>query len=168
MDCGLDREADAQQPGQRLAPRHDDLHRHALDDLGKVPRRVAGGDGGERRAGGRRQTLHNAIKVNIVGIHMDAYVLTGQDVTQCDLPVVGFDINLVERHNRHQRRSGRDVISGLDCPVADHAIDRRHDRRVAQVELGLRHPGLVRPDGGRCCRALRLEHGNLASLRLEC
>ena len=58
-------------------------------------------------------------------------------VGELRLLVVGDDIGAVGRHHRHQLRAGLHVLADAQRAVADHAVDRRDDRGVAEVEFGL-------------------------------
>jgi hypothetical protein len=98
---------------------------------------------------------------------MDGYGLAAADVQQCHFEIVRFDIDLVERHDGHQRRTRRDVVADLHRPLAHHAVDRRPYLRIGQIEPGLFKLSLV--GLYRCLRrgSLGLEHVQLPACRLE-
>ena len=63
--------------------------------------------------------------------------LAGMNVGELRLLVVGDDIGAVGRHHRHQLRAGLHVLADAQRAVADDAVDRRDDRGVGEIELGL-------------------------------
>ena len=59
------------------------------------------------------------------------------DVGQLGLLEVGHHIGAGDRHHRHQLRAGLHELADAQRAVADDAVDRRDDRGVVEIELGL-------------------------------
>ena len=63
---------------------------------------------------------------------------------------IGVDPDIGQRHHRHQRRAGGDLLADLHGALGDHAVHRRHDPHmaerdggVAQLRLRRQHIGIV-------------------------
>ncbi len=94
-------------------------------------------------------------------IDLDVDRLSGPDVGELRLLVVGDDVGGGDRHHRHQLRSGLDVLANAQRAGADDAVDRRDDRRIGEVQLGLMLQRLV-----ACARRLRLSELGLQDIDL--
>ncbi len=125
-------------PASGVAGIEHDLHRDALDDLGEVAGRVVRRQQREFLAAGRREAVDMALDGR-AGEHVDVDLdrLAGLHVGELRLLEVRDDIGRVDRHDRHQLRAGLDILADAQRAVADHAVDRRGDRRIGEVELGL-------------------------------
>ena len=138
-------------PASAWSRGHGDAHRHALHDLGEVAGRVLRRQQAELRAAGRREALDRARQLQAgIGVDRDrAPAGPGRIVRDLRLLEVGDDIDLRQRHHDHQpgRRRAR-YCADLGAAVADHAVDRRADHRVVEVELRLL-PGRPRPTAPR-------------------
>ena len=79
-------------------------------------------------------------------VDFDLDRLAGPHVGELRLLVVGDDIGGGDRHDRHQLRACLHILADAQRAVADDAVDRRDDRRVGEVQLGL---VAARPRRGR-------------------
>ena len=70
-------------------------------------------------------------------VDRDRNRLAGPHVGELGFLVVRDHISGVQRHHRHQLRARRDILPDPQAAGADRAVDRRGDRRIAQVQLGL-------------------------------
>ena len=68
-------------------------------------------------------------------------------VGELGLLVVRHHIGALDRHHRHQLRSGLHILADAQRAVADDAVDRRRDRGVTEIEFGLT---LLRLGTGQC------------------
>lgn len=121
-----------------------DAHRQALDHLDPVAGRVLRRDQRERRSGAAREADDAAVIFDVAAIEVGGERHRLADLHAVELPFleVGVDVELVERHDQHQRRTRGDALSDLDVAARDDAVDRRADHGALQVELGLGELGL--------------------------
>src|SRR6202041_1638412 len=56
-------------------------------------------------------------------VKLPVALLAATDVQQINLSIVRLEIDLVERHHRHQRRPWTDVVADLHGTLAHHAVD---------------------------------------------
>jgi hypothetical protein len=109
---------------------------------------------------------------------MDSYGLAVADVQQSHFAIVRFNIDLVERHNGHQRRTGAHVVADLDGPLTHQTVDRSPNPRIGQIKLGLFKLSLIGLDRrsaadrwalstSNCRRAAASPHGLFRALRLR-
>ena len=75
--------------------------------------------------------------------------------------VVRDHIGAARRHHRHQLRAGLHELADPQRAVADHAVDRRDDRGVAEIKLGLALQGLRAGQRGFGLNDLGLEQVDL-------
>ena len=68
---------------------------------------------------------------------MDRDQLAGAHIGQLGFLVIRSDIDALQRHHRHQLGPGLDVLPDPERSDAHGAADRRRNRRVAEVKLGL-------------------------------
>ena len=71
---------------------------------------------------------------------------------------IGVDPDIGQRHHRHQRRAGGDLLADLHGALGDHAVHRRDDAHMAkrdgggaQLRLGRQHVGIVGDVGALRC-----------------
>ena len=62
---------------------------------------------------------------------------------------------------------GTHVLPGAHAAFADHAVDRRHDARVAERDPGQRQHRLLGLEVGPQLQLLGVEHRHLATLGFE-
>ena len=82
-------------------------------------------------------------------VDVDRDRLAGPHIGQLRLLVICDDVHRLQRHHRHQLGAGLHVLADPQGADADSAVDRRGDRRVAEVKLGL---VLASPAAGRASR----------------
>ena len=147
IDRRFDRHAWPHQGPERVIPVEDDLHRNALNHLGEVAGRVVGRKQRKSASRSRRPALHMPGKLEIgEGVDGDPSRLADPDAGHlgflviCDHPDVG------QWHDSDDLRSDIDELAEPDLPLADQAIRRRHDARIAQVVGGERDLRLGRVD----------------------
>src|SRR5437667_2366209 len=153
--------------GQSLFGIEHDLDRDSLRDLGEVARGVIGGEQGELRSTGGGNRLDVTVE-DYTGkaIHRHLRPVACTDVPQLRLLIVRDDPDSLT----HQGDDLRTWTHQLACPnlsFSHHAIGRRHDPRVVEVDpsqLDCRLP----------CAHIRLElyllsiqHRHLPALRLQ-
>ena len=98
---------------------------------------------------------------------VDLDLLSGPDVGELGLLVVGDDIGRRNRHHRHQLRPRLDILADAQRAGADDAVDRRDDGRIGEVELGLALHRLVVGQRRLRLGKLGLHDVDLADRRLE-
>ena len=110
-----------------------DLHRDALHDLGEIAGGVVRRQQREFLAAGGRDAVDMAVHdLAREHVDLDRDGLAFAHVGELRLLVVRHDIGAVDRHHRHQLRSGLHVLADAQRAVADDAVDRRDDGRVAR------------------------------------
>src|SRR5262245_34593797 len=138
VDGRNDGHAGAQFVGKRAAGIECDLDRDTLDHLGEVAGGVVGRQQGELLPARRGNAVHVALEGHArKSIDLDCGRLARADVGELRLLVVGDDVSRRRRYDGHELRPRLYVLADAQRAVADHAIDRRDDRRVGEVELGL-------------------------------
>src|SRR5262245_29134225 len=155
---GHDRRKPWTQPrGQRriLEP---DLHRDSLNDLREIAGGVVRRQQRELRSAGG-SNLQNRSANDFSGIDVDADFrpIADRDVGQLRLAEVRLHPGRAvdERDHLGARRY---ELSGPDLTLADRAIGRSDDSRIAQVDLGNGERGLLRMQVGDELPLLRFEH----------
>ena len=156
-------------PASATSSAQHDLHRDALDDLGEVAGRVVRRQQCELLAAGRCDAVHHAMHhLTGEGVDLDVHRLTRPHVGKLRLLVVRHHVHRAQRHDRHQLRAGLDILSDTKRPGADHAVLRRHDGRVAEVQARLL---LDRTRMLQCRLGLRLgrlQHRDLLACAAQC
>ncbi len=85
-----------------------------------------------------RDAFHDAVvDAAIGGIHGNVGRLARADAVELRFLVVRFDIGRIEGDERKEPRARLHILAHLHGLVADHAVERRPDCRVAQVEQRL-------------------------------
>ena len=114
---------------------HADADRDALHHLGEVAGGVVGRQQAEDRAGRRRDAQHRPFDIAVgIGVDGDLRRLAGLQVLKLRLLEVRVDVDVLQRHQRHQPRAGLNVFAGLRRAVADDAVEGRAHDRVVEVE----------------------------------
>jgi hypothetical protein len=112
-----------------------DAHRHPLNDLGKIAGRILRRDHTELRTRRRRNTYDAAPKADAghhVGNNLDG--LAPADARQLTFLEVGINPQAVYRDDGQELSSDRRIGAGSCAAVSDHAIDRRANFRVGEIE----------------------------------
>ena len=115
-----------------------DPDRDALHHLGEIAGGVVRRQQREFLAAGGRDAVDMAVH-DLAREHVDRDRdrLALMHVGELGLLVVRHHIGASGRHHRHQLRAGLHELADAQRAVADHAVDRRRDRRVAEIEFGL-------------------------------
>ena len=141
-----------------------DLDRHALHDLREIAGGIVRGQERELRSA-RGRDLENPPVYHFAGIHIDADVdrIADFDVGQLRLAEVRLYPRRPVDEGQHLRAGGHQ-LPRADLPLADSAVGRRDDARVAQVDLRHGERGFLRVEIGDELQLLRLDHGLGAAL----
>src|SRR5262245_56806280 len=152
------RKPGTQPRGQRriLEP---DLHRDSLNDLREIAGGVVRRQQCELRSAGGRN-LKNRSADDLSGIHVaaDLHPIADGDIGQLRLTEIRLHPSRAV-HERDHLGARRYELSGPDLTLADRAIGRSDDSRVAQVDLDHVVRGFLRMQVGNQLVLLRLEHG---------
>ena len=106
--------------------------------LVKLPVALSGGSSANSWPLAGREAVDMAVHLGArEGVDIDRHRLAGPHIGELRLLVIRDDIDRLQRHHRHQLRAGLDVLADPQSANADCAIDRRRDRRVAEVEFRL-------------------------------
>ena len=127
----------------------EDLYGNALHNLDIVAGGILRRKEAVARPAGAGDAVDVPVVLSAVRIYEDLYVLAGAHIGHLRLFEVGGYPNVlaVQRDNGHELLARRHILAGLDGPLSDDAVDRRHNRSVLEVELSLLQD---------CRRALRL------------
>ena len=144
-----------------------DLDRHALDDFREIAGRIVRWQERELRSAGGRDLEHAAVD-HFAGIHIDADVdrIADFDVRQLRFAEVRLDPRGPADEGQ-DLRAGRHQLSRADLPLADGAVGRRDDARVAQVDLRDGERRFLGVEIGDELQLLRLDHGLAAALGFD-
>src|SRR6185437_2067103 len=134
---GLHRHSGMQPMLGVLAGVEHDSHRQALNYLYVVTGRVFGRKKAEAIAARARQILHIALVVAAEGVDMDSDFLAAMHARELRLFEIRGHPYFVRLRHEHQGLPRFDSGSQLDATLADDAVGRRVDFRVAQVEQSL-------------------------------
>src|ERR1043166_10192935 len=106
---------------------------------GGVPRRQRR----ELRAAAWREAVDYALQMHAPeGVDRDVGALAAEHAADLRLLEIGDDVNTVaHRDDRHQLRARLDVLPDPRRAVADRAIDRRGNSRVAPNDVGFLESG---------------------------
>ena len=142
IDLDVHRQADAQRMRRQLLRIERDPHRHALHHLDPVAGGVLRRQQREGGAGADAQPGHLAVVLDLlaVGIGDQRRRLADAQLPELDFLEVGVDPQLVERHQRHQRRAGLHPLAELHAAPGHVAVDRRRQVDAPQPQIGLAHP----------------------------
>jgi hypothetical protein len=161
VDDRLDRHSGAQPPSQCAAV-EDDLHGDALHDLREVTRRVVGRQQSEFEPARRGKAVDMAGQRHArIAVDFDLDRLAAPHMRQLRLLEIGDDVGGAERNDGHELRPGLYVLADAERAGANRAVDRRRNRGIGEVELGLM---LDRVSMVALClglRALRRKHLDL-------
>src|ERR1051326_5095341 len=137
--------------------------RHALHDLSEIAGGVLRRQQRELRAAAWREAVDYALQMHAPeGVDRDVGALAAEHAADLRLLEIGDDVNAVaHRDDRHQLRARLDVLPDPRRAVANRAIDRRGNRRVAQIELGLIERGAIVLQCRLGDAALSFEHRDL-------
>jgi hypothetical protein len=146
----------------------DDPHRYALHDLGEIAGRILGRDHAELRAGRWRKACDMAAEAG-AGQHVggDLHRLSDRHVRKLTLLEIGVDPKAVRRNDRQELRADGGVRAGAGAAVADHAVDRRADFGVAEIERRQVVLGLRLRQRGFDLPLFAVDHVELTLRRLE-
>jgi len=97
----------------------------------------------------------------VKGVDIDRHRLAGTHMRQLRLHVIRGDVDGVQRHDRHQLRTWLNKLADLQRAHAYRSVERRGDRRVVQVELGLMLVRLLLRQGRARLLELPLKNGDL-------
>ena len=106
--------------------------------LVKLPVALSGGSKRELLAAGRSDAVDVPVR-GLAGecVDFDLDRLTRLDVGELGLLVIGDDVGIRRRHHGHQLGAGLNELPDAKRAVADHPVHGRHDRGVAEIQLGL-------------------------------
>lgn len=110
--------------------------RQSLHDLDPVAARHLRRQRHERRGGAGAEAHDRAVLLDAVGIGGQSYRLAHMDVLELAFLEVRVDPRLVQRRNRHQRRSAAHALPRLHAALGDDARHRRGNRSAPIVEVG--------------------------------
>jgi hypothetical protein len=115
-----------------------DFHGNTLHHLGEIAGGVVRRQQREFLAAGRCQAVDMSMH-HLAGEHVDFDVdrLARMNVGQLRLLEIRDHIGAGRGYQRHQLRAGLDELTGAQGAISHHAVDRRHDGRVREIELGL-------------------------------
>src|ERR1700682_6258596 len=133
-----------QQPlQQRLALVELDPDRDALDHLGEIAGGVVGRQQRELRSTGWRNSLDAAMQLLVrEGVDCDVDGLTWLNSRELRLLVVGVHVHTWQRHDIDEIASDVDVVTRLNLPFANDAIERCEELGVTKPEPGRGQRGL--------------------------
>jgi hypothetical protein len=114
-----------------------DFYRQALHDLGEVAGGVVRLQRRERRTRRSRNVQHVALKVDVLGVNVNAGALAGSDMAELDFSVICFDVDFRKRHHCHQGGTGTHVVAQLHAALRDHSVHWSQNLGVGQIELRL-------------------------------
>ena len=73
-------------------------------------------------AAGTSTTL--PLKVDVVGVNVNAGALAGSDMAELDFSVICFDVDFRKRHHCHQGAADTHVVAYLHAALRDHSVHR--------------------------------------------
>ena len=116
-----------------------DFYRHALHDLGEIAGGIVGRQQREFETAGRRQAVDMAPEFCAVeAVDGDFNGLAVAHMRELGFLEIRDDIDRIQRHHRHQLRSGLHELADAQRTRSDGAVNRRGDLRVGQVQRRLR------------------------------
>jgi hypothetical protein len=137
---------------------HDDLHRHALDDLDVIAGGILRRQQRERGAGSGLNAVDMATDFAFrKGIDLERHRLSGPHAVELNLLEVRRNPDLIG-HKRGQVRAGLCELPDCSAEINDAARLRRRNRRIGQIELRL----------VALCLGLGEARGGAVALRLKC
>lgn len=118
-----------------------DPHRQALHHLQPVAGGILRRQQREDTTGTSRQPFHLTVVGDLVPIEIGLELnrLPNPELFQLNLLEVGIDLQLIQRHHRHQRGTNGDMAANLDRTFGDDAADRAENGHALQIEPGLAH-----------------------------
>src|ERR1700730_1744763 len=121
-------------------------HRHPLHDLDPVAGGVLSREQRERRARTRTESGHLAMitEAATVEVGSQGHRLSDAHAGELRLPEVRVDPYRIQRHNRHQGRTGADPLTKLHSPT-------RNKSRYRRWQNG---PTVTKVSVARQCRAV--------------
>src|SRR4051812_1271935 len=137
VDCRFRRHARPQQAIQPAIVEHD-FDRHTLNNLGEIAGGVVGRQQGELESAGGRETVDVAPqdgRMKAVDLELDRLPVT--NMGELRLLEIGDDVDRVERHYRHQLRSGLHELTDPERAGAYSAVYGRNDLGVGEIEFSL-------------------------------
>jgi hypothetical protein len=139
-----------------------------LHHLGEIAGRVVRRQQAELRTARRRDALDTACDHG-PRKGVDGYLrfLAEPDTGQLRLLVVGDHPDVLQRDDGNDLRAGMDILPGPDAVFADHAVDRRDDPGVTEIDLRQIERRPLGLGLGPELRFLRIQHRHLAPLGVE-
>ena len=113
------------------------FYRQALHDLGEVAGGVVRLQRRKRCARRSGNVDYLAIKVDVVGVYVNAGVLSGLDMAELDFSVICFDVDFRKRHHCHQGGADTHVVAYLHAALRDHSVHWGQNLGVGQIEFCL-------------------------------